>query len=97
MYLLIQPGGAHTGLGIAVLDADRLQQHGPARSQNALAGRKEFVPMLAANGLEHLDRHHLVERPLNVAVVRVHDPHLVIQPGGGNPLASQSDAARATP
>ena len=27
--------------------------------------------------------------PLNIAVVRVRDPHLVIQPGGGNPLAGQ--------
>ena len=81
MYLLIQPEERSRFREAVVRNGNRLQQHRAARTKRAGAGLEERVPILAADGLEHLYRDELVEGSLDVPVIAVPDVDPILQAG----------------
>mmetsp|Transcript_3279 Transcript_3279/g.11504 ORF Transcript_3279/g.11504 Transcript_3279/m.11504 type:complete len:389 (+) Transcript_3279:216-1382(+) len=68
--LLDEIGGAHIALEQLVPDRDALDAGAPARLELVVHGAEIAIPILAADGLEHLDADHRVIAPVaDVAVV----------------------------
>ena len=66
-------------MNVRVGNCDGLQQHSPARPQDALAHLEELAPVGLPHGLEHFDGHSPVEFPLDVAVVAILEIDAVAQ------------------